>query len=344
MKLTKKSVNNILFLIGAIFVVGMILTFDVSFEELWEDIQRAGYWMVAIIILWGFLYLINAFAWREIINSNCLPNERPSFARIYRLTVSGYALNNTTPVGGLGGEPYRIIELTKHMSKEHATSSTILYAMMHIYSHFWFWFTSIWLYLTLAVIGDLPMNIGIAAMLLFLIGFCSLGFYFFAKGYKNGLVVKLITIIGKIPGLKSWSNRFLEEQRESLHAIDQQIAALHSQDKKAFYRSLLLEHFCRVMGGLEVMFILLMLGKDCGGGLDGYLLTFLHSVLIMALTSFLANLLGFLPMQIGVQEGGYAASIAAMGLTPDIGILISILVRVRQVVWDAAGVLWMKVK
>lgn len=342
MKLTKKTINNLLFLVGLVFVIIMIFTFDVSFEELWQDIRSAGYWMIPILSLNFFLYLINAFAWREIIHSNCAPEERPSFLRIYRLTITGYALNNTTPVGGLGGEPYRIIELTKHMSKEHATSSTILYAMMHIYSHFWFWFTSIFLYFALAAYGDLPLNNVICVLLCFLLCFCGIGFYLFSKGYKNGLVIKVLTLIGKIPGLKNWSRNFISSHKESLYEIDRKIAALHAQDKRAFYKSLCLEWFCRVMGGLEIMFILLMLGKDCGGGLEGYTLVFLHSVLIVALTSFLANLLGFLPMQIGVQEGGYAASIAAMGLTPDIGIFTSIIVRVRQVVWDALGVAMIK--
>lgn len=344
MSLSKKNVNNLLFLTGVAFIVVMIFTFDVSFEELWQNIRQAGYWMIPILGIWFILYLINAFAWKTIIYSNCEENERPSFWRIYRLTITGYALNNTTPVGGLGGEPYRIIELTHHMSKEKATSSTILYAMMHIYSHFWFWFTSIVLYVLLAIIGDLPINSTIASLLIFLVCFCCIGFYFFAKGYKNGLLVKVFTVLGKIPGLGGWSSRFLDNRRESLHRVDQQIAALHSQDKKSFYTALFLEWLGRMLGALEVTFILLMLGKDCGGDIYGYILVFLHSVLIIALTSFLANLLGFLPMQLGVQEGGYAAAIAAMGLAPNIGIFISLIVRVRQIVWDIGGVGLMKLK
>lgn len=340
--MTKKTVNNILFLVGLFFVIVMIFTFDVSFKELWEDICRAGYWMLLVLGLWPFLYLINAFAWREIIYSNCSIEQRPSLARIFRLTITGYALNNTTPVGGLGGEPYRIIELTKHMDKENATSSTILYAMMHIYSHFWFWFTSIILYLILAFSGNLPLNVTIGLLLLFLFVICCVGLYFFAKGYKNGLVVKAISFVGHLPRLKNWSSRFLATHNESLNKIDEQIAALHHQSRRAFYRSLILEWLARVAGALEVTFILFMLGKNGDGSTAGYLLVLLHAILIVALTSFLANILGFLPMQIGVQEGGYAASIFAMGLTPDVGIFISVIVRVRQVIWNTIGVLMMK--
>lgn len=343
MKLTKKSVNNILFLVGLIAVVVMIFTFDVSFTELWGYIRHAGYWMIPILSVWILLYGMNAYAWRAIIRANTSPDEYVSYRRIYRLTLTGFALNNTTPVGGLGGEPYRILELTKHMSKEHATSCTILYAMMHVYSHFWFWFTSIFLYMILYLLGDLPMNTFVGVSLGILFVFCLIGFYFFSIGYRNGLVKKVIKLIGKIPGLKKWSNRFLENHSDSLERIDAQIAAMRSQNKRAFYTSLIVEHSARVLTGIEVSCMLLLFGVDYGGGLQGYSLVFLHSVLMMALTSFLANLIGFLPMQIGVQEGGYAASIYVFGLPPEFGLFISIIVRVRQVIWNSIGVALMKI-
>lgn len=344
MKLSKKAINNIFFVVGIVAIVVMMFTFDVSFSELWDHICHAGYWMFPIVGVWVLIYFVNALAWKAIIDSNADPHERIDIWRVYRLTISGYALNNTTPVGGLGGEPYRILELTKDMTNDHATSSVILYAMMHIYSHFWFWFTSVFLYLGLAWHGDVPMTAGIGVTICLVLLFCAGGFWFFAKGYGNGVAIKLIRWAGKIPGLKGWSIRFLENHGETLQKVDQQIAALHKQDKRSFYKSLILEYVARVMLGFEVMFILLLFGENCGGGWDGYCLLFLHCVMIEAITSLCANIVGFLPMQLGVQEGGYVLSIAALGLSPAIGIFISIISRVRQVIWDIIGIALMKVK
>ena len=345
MSISKRNLNDVFFVIGVVAIVVMCFTFDVSFKELWDHICHAGYWMLPIVGVWALIYLVNAFAWQAIIKSNTDADERVSFARIYQLTITGYALNNVTPVGGLGGEPYRILELTKHMSKDHATSSVILYAMMHIYSHFWFWFIAVFLYVALWACGDdLLMNGYVAASLAVITVFCSIGFYFFSKGYKNGLVVKVIRLVGKIPGLRGWSQRFVEKHAETLHKVDAQIAALQSQSGRAFYTALVLEYLGRVLLGLEVMFILLLFGEDCGGGVSGYVTLFLHCVLIEALTSLLANMIGFLPMQLGVQEGGYVASIATLGLRPEIGIFTSIIARVRQMVWNMLGVGLMRVK
>ena len=187
--------------------------------------------------------------------------------------------------------------------------------MMHIFAHFWFWFSSIFLYLALAVVGDLPLNVPISCVLGFIALLFFGAFYVFSKGYKNGVVMKVLGWIGMIPGLK-----------------------------KAFYSSLMLEYLSRWAQSLEVLFMLLLFGVDNGGGIDGIMLTYLHSVLIVGLTTFFANLIGFLPMQIGVQEGGFVLSIAALGLSAALGIFVSIICRVREIVWIFIGIMLMKVK
>ena len=161
MKWTKQRLNNLFFLLGIVAVVVMLLTFDVSFIELWQHLCHAGYWLIPIVGIWIVVYGLNALAWKAIIEGNIGTKAPISFWRIYRLTITGYALNYATPVGGLGGEPYRIMELSKDIDKQHATSSVILYAMMHFFAHFWFWFLSIPIYLGLVLIGDLPISTAI---------------------------------------------------------------------------------------------------------------------------------------------------------------------------------------
>ena len=343
MKWTKQRLNNLFFVLGCAAVVVMLFTFDVSFVELWEHLCHAGYWLLPIVGIWIVVYGLNALAWQSIIEGNIGGKSPVSFWRIYRLTITGYALNYATPVGGLGGEPYRIMELSKDIDNQHATSSVILYAMMHFFAHFWFWFISIFIYLALVIVGDMPITIAIGTILGIIVVFCLIAFYLFSKGYRNGLVIYVLGIIGKIPGLKGWSHRFQERHAEALHNIDAQIAALHHQDKRAFYTSLFLEYFSRVVQSLEVMFMMLLFGIDCGGGFAGLTLTFLHSILIVAFTTLFANLIGFLPMQLGVQEGGFVLSIAALGLSAALGIFVSIICRVREIIWILIGMLLMKI-
>ena len=189
----------------------------------------------------------------------------------------------------------------------------------------------------------MPMTTAIGTILGMIVVFCLVASYLFSRGYRNGLVVKTIRWIGKIPGLKGWSTRFSERHAEALQNIDKQIASLHGQDKRAFYSSLFLEFFSRVVQSSEVLFMLLLFGIDNGGGFSGIVITYLHSILIVAFTTLFANLIGFLPMQLGVQEGGFVLSIAALGLSAALGIFVSIICRVREIIWIVIGIFLMRI-
>ena len=225
-----------------------------------------------------------------------------------------------------------------------SSSSVILYAMMHFFAHFWFWFISIFIYLGLVLIGDLPISVAIGVILGIIVVFCLTAFYIISRGYKNGLVKYVLGLLCRIPGMKRWTLKLWARHSEAIKNIDEQIAALYAQDTKAFYKSLVLEYLSRVVQSMEVMFMLLLFGIDCGGGLDGLTLTFLHSILIVAFTTLFANLIGFLPMQLGVQEGGFVLSIAALGLSAALGIFVSIICRVREIIWIIIGIGLMKMK
>ena len=341
---SKQRLNNLFFILGIVACVVMLLTFEISFIELWQHLCHAGYWLIPIIGVWLLVYGLNALAWRAIIEGNIGTKAPLSFWRIYRLTITGYALNYATPVGGLGGEPYRIMELSKDIDNQHATSSVILYAMMHFFAHFWFWFISIFIYIALAVVGDLPITPAIGITLGIIVAFCLVAFYLFSKGYRNGLVKYVLGVISRIPGLKKWTLRFWARHSEAISNIDNQIAALYGQDKGAFYKSLVLEYLSRVVQSSEVLFMLLLFGIDCGGGWSGLTIAYLHSILIVSFTTLFANLIGFLPMQLGVQEGGFVLSIAALGLSAALGIFVSIICRVREIVWIAIGMALMKIR
>jgi hypothetical protein len=168
--------------------------------------------------------------------------------------------------------------------------------------------------------------------------FCGAGIYLFMRGYKNGMVVKLIRFISHIPGCKKWGRQFAESHQEDLLKIDRQISQLQSQNQRSFFGSFALEFIGRILQSLEIYFMLLLFEAGTGGGL-----TFVYAFLILSFTSLFANLLFFLPLQLGGREGGFAMSVAQMGMTADIGLFVSIICRVRELFWTAIGLLLMKV-
>ncbi|MDD4759708.1 MAG: lysylphosphatidylglycerol synthase transmembrane domain-containing protein [Bacteroidaceae bacterium] len=324
----KAKYRNIFIILGLVAIVIMLLTFHMDYKELWANIRRAGYWFIGVVGIWVVIYFFNTVSWYFIIR-NGQRSCPVHFWYVYKLSVSGFALNYATPFGMMGGEPYRVMELTPFLGASRATSCVILYVMMHIFSHLCFWFSSIFLFIALYHV-TLPLGI-----LFIIIGsFCLVCIYFFMKGYRNGMVVKTFKILQHIPFAKKWATRFYTEKRKSLETIDCQIAELHSQRKSTFYMSFLFEFCARILTSVEIFFIMKILMPD---------VNFFNCVLIMAFTSLFSNLFFFSPMQLGAREGGFALVVSALSLSGAVGVYTSLITRVRELIWISIGVALMKI-
>ena len=324
-----KRFQNFFFIFG--MVVLCIMVYNLDFADAWQKIQHAGYWFFAVVILWAFLYLFNTTAWYTIIRSQTQDVEerkKVSFLWLYKVTVSGFALNYATPGGLMGGEPYRIMELTPKIGAERATSSVVLYAMTHIFSHFWFWLISIFLYILTQ-----PVNLLMGIMLAVIFIFCTSAIWFFLTGYKKGLAVRMMNLVRHIPFVKRWAEPFVANHKEELDRIDTQIASLHNQNPRTFITVVLLELSCRICSALEIFFILLVLFPS---------VNYFDCILILAFTSLFANMLFFIPLQLGGREGGFLMSVKGLGLSLKAGIFVALLVRIRELIWTAIGLLLIK--
>ena len=324
-----KKFQNFFFIFG--MVVLCIMVYNLDFADAWQKIQHAGYWFFAVVILWAFLYLFNTTAWYTIIRSQTQDVEerkKVSFLWLYKVTVSGFALNYATPGGLMGGEPYRIMELTPKIGAERATSSVVLYAMTHIFSHFWFWLISIFLYILTQ-----PVNLLMGIMLAVIFIFCTSAIWFFLTGYKKGLAVRMMNLVRHIPVVKRWAEPFVANHEEELNRIDTQIASLHNQNPRTFITVVLLELSCRICSALEIFFILLVLFPS---------VNYFDCILILAFTSLFANMLFFIPLQLGGREGGFLMSVKGLGLSLKAGIFVALLVRIRELIWTAIGLLLIK--
>ena len=221
------------------------------------------------------------------------------------------------------------MELSPALGTPRATSSVILYVMMHIFSHICFWLASIVLYAAMYRVSFfMGMLLAVTAVVLLLL------VYFFMRGYQRGMVVKTFRLLQSIPLVKGWAARFYARQQEALQKIDRQIAELHSRRRSTFYASFGFEFVARVLTSMELFFILKILTPE---------VNFLDCVLIMAFTSLFANLFFFSPMQLGAREGGFALAVGGLALSPAFGLYMSLITRVRELFWIAVGVLLMKV-
>ena len=103
----KKKYQNIFFVFGLVVLAWMITTLD--FAQGWSGLRRAGYWFVAFFADGLLLYMCKTASWYAIINRDGQGGlnirKRVGFGWLYKITVSGFALNYATPGGLMGGEP-----------------------------------------------------------------------------------------------------------------------------------------------------------------------------------------------------------------------------------------------
>lgn len=326
--------RNFFFIFGIAATLLMLLTFDSSWDQVRQMLSKAGLWFPLILLLWLVIYIMNASAWQMILRAPGV--KRVPFLKVLKVTITGFALNYTTPLGLMGGEPYRVMEMAPHVGTSRATSSVLLYAMMHIASHFAFWLLSVVLYVVMHFAGveHCVLNGVICSLLTLLTVVFVLGLWLFERGFRYGFVVKVFGLLCHIPLIKGWANAFLERQKEILLQIDQEISSMHGVSNLKFWGSFVLELLGRMLSCIEYWVLLRLLMPE---------VSYLDSVLIMAFSSFFSNLLFFMPMQIGGREGGLAMASAGLSIPAEYGLYTSLASRVREFVWVVIGIGLMKI-
>jgi hypothetical protein len=316
------KIYKAVFLLIGIFTLGY-MTYGIGMDSIWENIQRTGIWFVPVIGSWLVIYILNAYAFKAIIQEPSLPQSNLSFGSVLKLTISGYAINYITPFVALGGEPYRIMELKPHLGVNKATSSVLLYSLMHMFSHVLFWLVSI-----LLILAFIPVNNMILAGCGFMLITSLLLGYWFVRVYRKGFTVSTINLLGKLPVVGKKARSFGIEKADSLLEIDDQIRILYADRKPRFYWSLILEFVARVVGCAEIYFTAIAIGLD---------MSWTESLVISSGSSLFANLIFFFPMQLGTREGGLAMALSSVGMAASAGIFIGVVMRIREIVWILIG-------
>ena len=296
---------------------------------LWQQLLGLRWWLAATVAVWGVGYVLNAAAWALIVGVYPLRQSLSAW-RLLRLTVTGFAINYVTPFGLLGGEPYRVVALRRYLGLEAATSSVVLYLMMHVTSHLLFWIGSC----LLAALTLGGLSAPVAWCLWLASAACLAGLWLFLRGYRRGAVRSAVRLAERCP----WAGRRVGAWRmhhaAQLERIDGGIASLLGHHRARFAGSLALEVASRVVNCAEVWLLMAALGMPVGYG---------DAVLVVALSSLLANLLFFAPLQMGTREGGILLALQlirpemGLGVLMPLAVAVSLATRIREFVWIAIG-------
>lgn len=319
MKKTEKIIRYISLFIGISLFVFLVLNFGI--DNILKNIYRTGWILIPVIGIWGVVYLLNTISLYIIFGS---ARKKIGFLQAFTITISGNAISLVTPFANMGGEPYRVAEFSRFIDPKSALSKVVLYKMLQWLSHFLTWITAI---LLILITVKLPEGTA-PGLIIILLVLTSLVIFFFLK-HKNGFFESLYDRLSKIKFIKSLDKR-LSGRRNSFIELDNYITELYNERKQSFYLVLTIEYISRVFSSLEYMLILY--------GIKVHI-TFLDAFYINAVMSFIMNIVFFVPSAIGIREGGLYLLMKSMVFKSGIGVYVSIINRIREFFWVAAGLL-----
>jgi len=320
--------NKVFFIVGVIGVIVMLMNTDFSGVD-WSGtvLRLMPLWLPSLLCLWGVIYVLHALGYGIIMNwrSKGIP-----FTQLIRVSISGFALNHVTPVGLVGGEFYRIMEMKPALGTEKAVASTLTFTVMNTFSHVMFWFTGAVLYIVSGCPGSWVVTAGVILMALA----CGAGIVLFLRYCKRGLVVSLMNLLGKLPWVGEKIVALMEKKADQFEEIDRDMEAFYRRHAD-FWLTTLVEYTARLLEAAEFWLIFLALDLN---------VPFIYCVVALSCASLVGNLLAFIPMQIGTREMGLALAMSWVGLASPLSLTASIMSRIREIIYTAAGTLMMLVR
>ncbi|MBR5923773.1 MAG: flippase-like domain-containing protein [Clostridia bacterium] len=290
----------------------------------WDDLlsPKTLLFLAGLLGLWLVIYTVHVFSYYVILGKD---GKKIHPASMYKICLSGFALNNVTPAGLIGGEPYRIMALKNYCSTERASSATLTFSLFYIIGHISIWFTGAVVYFATGACGETVTDILI--ILTFIVTAAVLVAFFLSK--KRGLVRPFMSFLAKIPFLKKPMKKVYEKNYNSYVEIDNNIKAFRAT-RSHFWTVFFLQYFSRLIECVEYFLIFLYLGAPIDP---------LGGVLILTMASLIGNLIVFIPMQAGSRELGVYTALNSLEIDNQIGAMGLIIYRVRDFVCIIIGIL-----
>ena len=318
----RKAATRVFFLIGLVGVGIMMWRLDITQVDWPNLVRHMPFWVPALLALWALIYAIHAATYRLILGED---GKSLHFWYLYKLTVTCFAINNVTPIGLAGGEPYRIMEMSPHVGAPKATASTLSFSLLYMLSHVLFGVTGCAVYFTLFV----PSDDWARAAIFGVIGVAFAAFSALVLfGRRENLIQRLFARLAQLPWAGKYAEKFAREHAESLATVDREIHYFHGH-KSRFYLTVLLEFVTRLMEAAEYYMIYWFLGQH---------IPYFHALFSLHLAALVGNALFIIPMQLGAREGGAVMALGWMGFPASLGVSASLLARIREIVFTVVGI------
>ena len=304
-------------------LLGVIL-YQTNLGEVWSRLQKLG-WPGFGIILLVYLACAIAQAASWLFTLRALPATPEWLYRVWKVWMVGFALESTTPLAGLGGEPVKAFLLKRHYGVRYrdATASLVLAR-------------------TTDLVGQ-AVFISVGFALMFRSGFLPVPYRLAAGG---GLALMILLVVVAVAAqqqrtlgrLRRWLERGWLGRRQlsaravaaldSLHDIDDSLADYYTAERGRFVLSVGAAVVDWFTGTLAVYFALGALGHPVAPA---------NAIVIESFLVLVRSTLFFVPADLGTQEGALVLICGAVAGSTEVGVALSAIRRARDIIWICVG-------
>ena len=279
-----------------------------------EALTRVGWWILLIVVIHGFQMLLSGMAWQSLLE----PRRAPGAVTFCRLRWVREAISNLLPMTQIGGEfiAVRLLAL-RGLGSALAGASVVVDLSIEALTLLVFSLLG----LAILLVGGQSAEALHWALAGVIILAPALAGFVLAQRYGLFRVIeRLCTVIAGRSGL--------------LHAGA--VAGLHEaiqelyQHPRRLLNAFNLHLLSWLAGSLEVWAILWVLGVP---------VSLAEALVIESLGQAIRSAAFIIPGGYGVQEGGFILIGVWLGLPPGIGLSVSLLKRVREIILGLPGLL-----
>lgn len=282
------------------------------------------WWALALFLNSFLWYLLYTEAWRNYFAN--LTHNIPFF-HLLKIKICGEAVNLMTPLGFVAGDPVRVLMLQKQLGQSARSGSVLVDRTLHTLASVLFVFTGLLITFTQGL--EIPALLrwsllGGYFLLVLLVAFFTMALF---KGRGVKIVHSLLVKLGlekRLVKFEVW-----------ISDLNEELSSFSGGNKGPFVAAFFYHFGGRILGAVEISLIFLYLVGEP---------QFIFSIILASLTSIIHLLFTFVPGAIGILESMYGGFFYFYGLSPDLGISMQIIRRIRALFWIGVGLILINAK
>ena len=311
-----RSIKLIFLLLGLSLLGWAVSTVDLTVVG--KLLLQLGTGFLLILAIYSVVTWLDTIAWKKNFN----PEEETRFNlwQLWTIRQVGEAYNTITPLGTLGGEPVKsqLLKERHGLSLKQGMASQVVARTTFLLGLILFFIPGTFLIVQSNIVSDNFKSASLIGMAIF---------------STVILLFLLFQITGALSVITGWISRLplgnkIGVLMNKLEVVDRSISSYYEQHTKRVIQSILYAFAGWVIGLGELYVTLYFLGFHPD---------FIDLWVIEALTQLVRAGSFFIPLSLGAQEGGLILIFTALGMPADLGLTVSFVRRIKELLWAGLG-------